>query len=111
MAEIITLIDGKNETVHDMNDALSLVEKYMGFEAYRYMRDKLYDIEDELKQTRSCFQEKEELQEKADLLSERIKKHCDELDELLHWEPLEKAELEELLERMCESVRNYHGQK
>lgn len=46
MAEVMTLIDGRTETVFSIKDFAELVDKYMGFDAKEYMGDVVSDLID-----------------------------------------------------------------
>ena len=46
MAHLITMPDGRNETVFDERSFLDLVEEYMGDEARRYLEDWLSETDD-----------------------------------------------------------------
>ncbi len=111
MFETITLSDGRNETVHSMRDLLPLIERYMGYEAYRFMREKLDEAEDELREARGAYGELQEIRDRADLLTCEIRRQCNSLEEILLWEPLEKHEIDAVLSGICEAVRCYDGQK
>ena len=47
MAHLITMPDGRNETVFDERSFLDLVEEYMGDEARRYLEDWLSETDDD----------------------------------------------------------------
>ncbi len=109
MFETITLSDGRNETVHNMQDVLPLIEKYMGFEAYRYVREKLDDLEKELQEARCYFQEYQELRDRTYCLTKDIRDQCNSLEEIIQYEPLDKDEINTVLDGICEAVRAYNG--
>lgn len=111
MFETITLSDGRNETAHSMWDLLPLVERYMGYEAYRFMRESLEEGEAELKECRSCIRELEDVKARAECLASDVESQCSSLEEVILWEPIEKHEVETVLDGICTAVRRYHGQK
>ena len=46
MANVITLPDGRNEAIFDERDFMELVERYMGFDARRWLEDWLGENDD-----------------------------------------------------------------
>lgn len=68
MPQVMTLIDGENETVFDARDFEDLVDKYMGMEARNYFRE----IADELANYEDHFGTYEELEEKVEELTEKL---------------------------------------
>jgi len=91
MPRVITLTDGKNETIFSAWDFEDLVDKYMGFDARNY----LHELLDEL----ATYQDSEETVEK---LLEKV----EELEA-----KLEKAEENHLrLEEEYEVYKQEHGE-
>lgn len=68
MAQVMSLIDGKNETIFDASDFEELVDKYMGFEAKRYF----HEILEELAGYEDNLGSYEELEEKVESLTEEL---------------------------------------
>lgn len=46
MPRVIELLDGKVETLFNRQDFEYLLERYMGYEAVKYLRDVIEEIED-----------------------------------------------------------------
>lgn len=107
MAEVITLIDGKNEIVRNLRDMQSLVEKYMGFEAYRFLRDCLDENEKELSECRSCYKDLEDLRDKGEELVQSLERQCNSLDDVICCGEFNRVELERILKDITESVRGF----
>ena len=69
MANVITLPDGRNETIFDEQDFLWLVDRYMGFDARCWLEDLLTGREDN----------SDDLEKEADRLYEHHKEVMAEL--------------------------------
>ena len=69
MANVITLPDGRNETIFDEQDFLWLIDRYMGFDARCWLEDLLTGREDD----------SDDLEKEADSLRARHKEVMEEL--------------------------------
>ena len=81
MADIISLPGGRNETVFNERDFMYLLEEYMGFEARRWLEDRLGE---------------DEASERIGEMEEELKgekEHCKEVMEELRQYSVELAEL------------------